>query len=105
MTKRAELLEFDAPPDQALAACRSAVARLGWEISEVKEDRLVTHQDPTKLSCREWPVEVVIEVLAGGEDRGCVSLDASVPGRGPISSRNLRSGLAALERAIHRSLA
>ncbi len=105
MSKRAQLLELEVAPDEALAGCRAAVAELGWEVSETGEDRLATHQDPAKLCCHDWPVEVVIEVVEAGERRTCLGMKASVPGRGPISSRSLGSSLAALERAIQRSLA
>ncbi len=104
MTKRAEQLEFDAPPDQALAACRSAIRSLEWEQRGVGERRLAASEDPAKLCCHDWPAEIEIEIDPAPGERSAVTLAGFVPGLGPISSRHLRASLALLEGAIRRQL-
>lgn len=104
VTKRAELLEFDAPPDEAHVACRAAIRSLEWDLGEVGESRLTTSQDPAKLCCHDWPAQIEVEIDTAPGERSAVTLTGSVPGLGPISSRHLRASLALLEGAIRRQL-
>jgi hypothetical protein len=104
VTKRAELLEFDAPPDRALVACREAIRSIEWDLGEVGTGRLTASQDPAKLCCHDWPAEIEVEVDPAPGEGSAVTLAGFVPGFGPISSRHLRASLALLERAIRRQL-
>lgn len=104
MSKRAELLEFDAPPERALVACRAAIRSLEWKLGEDGGGRLTTSQDPAKLCCNEWPAQIEIEVGPAPGERSAVTLAGFVPGFGPISSRHLRASLASLGRAIRTEL-
>jgi hypothetical protein len=105
VSKRAERLELDVPPERALTACRTAIESLEWELAELDEAGLQAREDAAKLSCHDWPVEIGLKVAPDGEERAAVTLAGSVPGLGPVSSRHLRASLARLEGAIRRSLA
>lgn len=105
MSKRLAGLELEVPPEEARSACTAAIRSLQWSLDEAAEDRLVVHEDPVRLSCREWPAEIEIEIdPAPGGGRSALTLFGFVPGVGPVSSRRLSASLASLESAILRQV-
>jgi hypothetical protein len=105
VSKAVRTLELELPRERALAACRTAIAGLNWELVEAGADWLSGRQDPARLCCRSAPVRVEIELSGASDEPTRVDLRGSVPGFGPIASRDLRSALVLLEAAIRRSLA
>lgn len=98
-------IALEVSPEEAREACREAVASLHWELTETAERRLLAREDPARLSCRDWPAEIEVEIDPAPENTTAITLACSVPGIGPLSSRHLHSSLASLEGAIRRRLA
>jgi hypothetical protein len=102
VSKATATLELDLPPEQALAACRAAIARIDWELVEGGGVELHGRQDPARLCCTSAPVSVEIALTEAGE-RTTVALRGKVPGFGPVARRDLRSALSLLATAIGRT--
>ena len=105
MSKAVKTFELELPRQRALEGCRVAIAYLNWDLVERGADQISGRQDPARLCCRSAPVTVEIVAGDAGGSTTRVALHGTVPGFGPIAGRDLRSGLAALEAAIRRSLA
>lgn len=83
------------------AACRRAIERLGWDLLETGPDSGLRAEEPAAgLCCVVWPVTVEVGIEPESEERTVVTIRATIPGWGPIQSRQLRDRLGALEAAI-----
>jgi hypothetical protein len=104
MSKQRRVIELDLAPDQALAACRRAIADLTWTLEESGGQGDVTGRErPEILCCHNAPVRVEAEVQPAPHDRASVEVRGSVPGWGPVSSEHLRSRMEAFERRLRLS--
>ncbi len=100
--RRSETLVVAASPEDARAACRSALSPRVWEIEEDGTERVLAHEWPWRLNCQTRPATIAISVETATPRGSRVRLDASAPGFGPIVSRHLANHLEALAAAISR---
>jgi hypothetical protein len=91
---------MDVGKDAATTACRSAMARLGWEVSSESGGHLDAREDPTRLSCRTTPSALDLEIESPSPNRTVVSLTIKAPGFGRIPAGRAERQLAALTRRI-----
>ena len=95
-------LAFSVEPRADLAErVRQDLTRQGWEV-EMLGNELVAREDATRLCCIESPARVSLWFQEGPGET-VVEVEASVPGFGPVSRRNVRSRLACAARAVLRS--
>lgn len=100
-----ETLLLPMSPDDARAACRSALSPEVWELGEDTADFLVVHEWPWRVSCQVRPARLEISIVSTSPHSTLVNLEASSAGLGPIPSRHLRESLEGLIAAIRRSAA
>jgi hypothetical protein len=103
MAKRSLSFEVDLSPSSASRAIREAIGEAGWECSETG-DYMEAREDSTKLCCTISPVKAEIRVREC-DGRVQIQLDGSIPGWGPIASRQLPDRLQLLERVIREGCA
>lgn len=97
---RAEIIELDVGSDEAVAACGSALAMLGWEISDRTEGHLSAYEDPAMLRCRTTPSLLEILLTPWSAHRTAVTVSVSAPGIGPAPARRAQRQVDALARRI-----
>jgi hypothetical protein len=99
---RREVLLLPISPEDARAACRSAVSPEVWELERDTTDLLVAHEWPWRMSCQIRPARLEILIRSAGPQSTLVSLEASSAGIGTLPSRHLRESLEGLAEAIRR---
>jgi hypothetical protein len=104
MAKARLSLRLEMEPDEAERQLRRAVSELGWAVESSGPGKLEGNEDAVGLCCREQPGKVAIRLdpAGGGTEARLV---VSVPGFGPISSRNLDRRVRALARHLPRGQA
>jgi hypothetical protein len=100
--RRSETMTVATSPEEARAACRSALSSRVWEIEEDGDERVLAHEWPWRVNCQIRPATIVISIETAAPRSSRVRLDASAPGFGPVVSRHLRNHLEALASAISR---
>ena len=93
-------VDLEVGGDAATAACRGALARLGWEVSSEAGGHLAAREDPTRLSCRTSPSVLDLEIESPAAGRTVVSLSIKAPGFGSIPAGRAERQLEALMRRI-----
>lgn len=105
MSQNSQHLKLTMPADRALAACRGAIADLGWEIDEAAtERRLVGREPPWDLCCIASPGTIEVRVSESGEGASQVDLTGSIGGIGPVSAVQLKERMDAFARRLLRRL-
>ena len=102
MSKRTTRLLVESPEEDLLRSYRSKLDRLWWEHLEEGESYILSREDPVRLCCKESPAQARLE-LEPVEGGTIAEILVSVPGFGPIASRNLRDRLGLIERAVRSS--
>lgn len=93
-------VDLEVGSDAALAACRTALARLGWEVSSESGGHLDAREDPTRLSCRTTPSVLEVEIEAPTAGRTVVALSIKAPGFGRTPAGRAERQLEALTRRL-----
>lgn len=99
MSKHTQELSLPTGPEQAIAACRQAVANLGWDLRSQQAWSLDVKEPGVSLLTGKARVEIGVT----GSDRDAqsvVTLRGSVGGAGLVPSRHLREQLDAVQEAI-----
>ena len=102
MSKLAETLHLDQPPEDVRRVCLDRLGRLGWEVRE-SQDGFEVAEDATRLCCVESPASGHLRFRVSETGGTTLEVEASVPGFGPIASRNVRSRMALLIRACEKA--
>lgn len=97
MAKRQQMICLEASRAEALTACRHALMRLGWEVSDKAESCIVGEEEPWRLACRYTPSRIEVELRPESSARTNVLVAVSAPGFGPLTSRRLERQIAAFE--------
>lgn len=98
-TKRVTSLSVQSGGSRSAGACRQALAALRWHVRADDGGHIVAREDPAGLHCHCSPAEAEIRVVAEG-DGSRVEIATTVPGLGPIASRDAQSRSAELTRQI-----
>ncbi len=99
MAQRQHTICLEASRAEALAACRHALLRLGWEISEGADGSIAGDEEPWRLACRVSPSRIEVSLQEESSERTSVAIFVSAPGFGPLTSR-LESQIAAFEEKV-----
>jgi len=99
-TRRSLDIPTNLPPGDAFSVVRAALADLGWTLTTDGSTRIVAAEDPTRLHCHCQPIKATITFKETADGRSIVSLETSVPGRGPISSKHADAQTGMLTRRI-----
>lgn len=91
-------------PSDAIAACRAAMAKIGWRLGAQTEVSLTALQTPQAMSFGN-PVTVQISVTDAGNGSTQLALHGSNLGFGPIQSRHVKSQVQLLRQAIEQAAA
>jgi hypothetical protein len=94
MSKASCTLTAESWPPEILTRIGELLDSRGWDV-ERQGDGLVGYEDATRLCCVESPAMVTVSVSPTAID-----IQATVPGRGPVSSRNARARLDLVARAV-----
>ena len=102
MSKHGQQFPLEAPPEQALNACRQAVADLGWRLLEQQPWRILAKEPGVSAAHMTYRAKVTIDVGSPeGSSGSVITLNGSnSPGMGPIQSNHLRQQMAAVQDAI-----
>lgn len=94
MSKATCTLRAESWPPELLSRVGEVLDGRGWEV-ESQRGGLVAHEDATRLCCVESPATVTVSVSPTE-----LEIEASVPGRGVVSSRNARSRMDSVARGV-----
>lgn len=95
-TSEHQELRLELTLDQAAEACRATIDELDWTLRSSSEQgmRLDVLEDFSKLSCGHAPMQLQIAISPGEGGRGAaVSIDATVPGVGGLSTNHVSDGM------------
>lgn len=94
--ERTTVLDLEVEPDAAMAACRAALVRLGWEVSGEDDGHLHADEDFSRLNCRTSPSVAELEFATLAPDHTVVTVTISAPGIGPVPAVRAQRQLEAL---------
>ncbi len=97
MAQRQHTIGLEASRAEALTACRRALLRLGWEVSEKAENCLVGEEEPSRLACRYVPSRIEVELRPESSTWTDALVGVSAPGFGPLVGDRLDRQIAAFE--------
>ncbi len=92
-------IQLTGTTEDALAAARVSLSRLGWEIDRLEDARIEAHEDPAALSCKTSPSTVLLHLTpVPGEVE--VAIECSGPGLALMVAPRLQRQVAALARQL-----
>lgn len=94
MSKATCTLTAPSWPPELLARIGEVLDSRGWDV-ESRGDGLIAYEDATRLCCVESPAVVAVDVSPT-----VLEIMVTVPGRGPVSSRNARTRRDTVARAV-----
>jgi len=103
MSKHQSEFRMNLPLAASLAACRTAVAMLGWRLTRQYETGLTCVEVPQTVLSFTNPVQVEIRVVRGGTNLTRIVLNGSIFGFGPFQSNHVRKQIERLTEEIEKA--
>ena len=101
-TRERQELRLPVPPDEALAACRAALAEMNWSVESPGPGRLRSREDISMLHCGHAPMDLEVEVRQAERGGSIVDAEGVVAGAGAVASKHLSQAMKAFVRVMAR---